>query len=75
MARDTIKFGVDIPTELNDSLNRRIPWGLKSQLFRIMLNRLDYELSVGGNDALAEWLNWKRPIVPNRNTSGENNHG
>jgi hypothetical protein len=70
MAVETIKFGVDIPKELNDSLNTLIPWGLKSRLFRTMLVRMEYELRAGGNDALAEWLNWQPPNVPKRNNSG-----
>lgn len=70
---EQIKFGVTIPKDLNDELNTLIPWGLKSRLFRTMLKRLAYELRVGGNDALAEWLNWK-PNVPLRNNSGDH-HG
>jgi hypothetical protein len=57
--KDEIKFGVLIPKDLNDSLNSMIPWGLKSRLFIIMLQRLNHELKLGGNRALAEWLNWK----------------
>ena len=65
----TIKFGVEIPKELNDSLNELIPWGLKSRLFRIMLQRLEYDIRIGGNSALAEWLGWK-PNAPNRGDRG-----
>lgn len=67
---DNIKFGVEIPKSLNDSINKMVPWGLKSRLFRIMLQRLEHELRVGGNDALAEWLNWKPTTVHKSDTSG-----
>lgn len=74
MSSETIKFGVDIPKELNDSLNQLIPWGLKSRLFRTMLVRMEYELIAGGKDALAEWLNWQPPNVPKRNTSNQSSY-
>jgi hypothetical protein len=68
---ESIKFGVEIPKELNDSINTLVPWGLKSRLFRTMLRRLEYELRTGGNAALTEWLNWQPPTVHNMDTSGD----
>jgi metal-responsive CopG/Arc/MetJ family transcriptional regulator len=57
-----IKFGVEIPKDLNDKLNELIPWGLKSRLFRNMLVRLEYEVRNGGDKTLQEWMNWSKPL-------------
>lgn len=61
--QEEIKFGVLIPKELNDKINGLVPYGLKSQLFRIMLTRMEYELRVGGDAALTQWLHWTPPEV------------
>ena len=55
----TVKFAITIPKELNDSINKFVPWGLKCRLFRAMLFRLEYELR---NDptALSTWLTWEK---------------
>ena len=31
---------VDLPQSLHDELNRRIPWGVKSQIFRVLCEDL-----------------------------------
>lgn len=68
---EIVKLGIEIPKELNDSLNQIIPWGLKSRLFRIMLQRMEHELRIGGDKALAEWLHWKPTDRQSVDSTGE----
>ena len=36
----TPRLVVDLPQGLHDELNRRIPWGVKSQIFRVLCEDL-----------------------------------
>ena len=44
---------VDLPQDVHDELNRRIPWGVKSQIFRVLcedlleLLRKDSDATIG----------------------------
>lgn len=47
---------VDLPRHVHDELNRRIPWGVKSQVFRVLCEDLLELLRKDPNTTLAALL-------------------
>lgn len=48
---------VDLPKSVHDELNRRIPWGVKSQIFRVICEDLLIMLRTDADHTIGAILN------------------
>jgi len=59
---ETVRFNVQLPKELNDTLLRHIPWGLKNNIMIALATKLGETLEKDGKLAMVDILEDKFEI-------------
>lgn len=62
----TTRFGVSIPDDLNDELNKLIPYGVKTELFRKLVYMYRDAVQRHGKEMLVRILDDQAEIAPKK---------